>query len=74
VLILKEFAVYVVAAGVVEMKLAGLPIVGGLRRGGGGLGSLSRTGLKTGHYMLNEFDARGRQRSVRRWGRLLSGG
>ena len=28
------------------------------------------TGLKTGHYMVDEFGARGRQRSVRRWGRL----
>ena len=27
-------------------------------------------GLKTGHYMLNEFGARWRQGSVRRWGRL----
>ena len=32
-LILNEFAVYAEAAGVIEMKLAGLPIVGGLRRG-----------------------------------------
>ena len=29
------------------------------------------TGLKTGQYMLKEFGARGRQRSVRRWGRGL---
>jgi hypothetical protein len=36
----------------------------------GGLGSLPLTGLKTGHYLLNEFGARGRQWSVRRWGRL----
>jgi len=32
-LILNGFAVYAEAAGVIEMKLAGLPIVGGLRRG-----------------------------------------
>jgi hypothetical protein len=32
-LILNEFSVYAEAAGVIEMKLAGLPIVGGLRRG-----------------------------------------
>ncbi len=31
-------------------------------RGGGGLRrlTLTRTGLKTGHYMLNELGARGR--------------
>jgi hypothetical protein len=27
------------------------------------------TGLKTGHYMLNEFGARRRHGSVPRWGR-----
>src|SRR6266852_9777402 len=43
---------------------------GSWRRGRGRLWSLSPTGLKTGHYLLNEFGARGRQRSVRRWGRL----
>jgi hypothetical protein len=32
-LILNGFAVDAEAAGVIEMKLAGLPIVGGLRRG-----------------------------------------
>ena len=41
------------------------------RCGGGGLGSLTLTGLKTGQHMLNEFGARGRQRSVWRWGGLL---
>src|SRR5713101_2643364 len=30
--------------------------------------------MKTGLYMPNEFGARGRQRSVRRWGRLLGWG
>src|SRR5216683_2887274 len=30
--------------------------------------------MKTGHYMPNEFGARRRQRSVRRWGRLLGWG
>src|SRR5713226_1873030 len=44
------------------------------RRGRGRLWSLSPTGLKTGHYLLNEFGARGRQGSVRRWGRLLGWG
>ena len=39
-------------------------------RGLGGLWNLTPTGLKTGHYMLNEFGARGRQGSVRRWGPL----
>ncbi len=29
-------------------------------QGGGGLRRLTRTGLKTGHYMPNEFGARGR--------------
>src|SRR6266851_4700951 len=43
-------------------------------RGRGGMWSLSLTGLKTGHYLPNEFGARGRQRSVRRWGRLLGWG
>ena len=31
-------------------------------------------GLKTGHYMLNEFGARGGHWSVRRWGRLWGAG
>jgi hypothetical protein len=43
-------------------------------RGRGGMWSLSLTGLKTGHYLPNEFGARGRQRSVRGWGRLLGWG
>ncbi len=34
---------------------------GSWRRGRGRLWSLSPTGLKTGHYLLNEFGARGRQ-------------
>lgn len=36
----------------------------------GRLWNRTLTGLKTGHYMLNEFGARGGQGSVRRWGRL----
>src|SRR6266849_1573750 len=47
---------------------------GSWRRGRGRLWSLSPTGLKTGHYLLNEFGARGRQGSVRRWRRLLGWG
>src|SRR6266852_4135570 len=47
---------------------------GSWRRGRGRLWSLSPTGLKTGHYMPNEFGARRRQRSVRRWDRLLGWG
>ncbi len=45
---------------------------GSWRRGRAGLWlwGLAPTGLKTGHYMLNEFGARGRQGSVRRWGWL----
>ena len=39
----------------------------------GRLCGLNRTGLKTGHYMLNEFGARGRQGSVWRWDGLLGG-
>jgi len=35
------------------------------------LWGLPCTGLKTGHYMLNEFGARGRHGSVRGRGRLL---
>src|SRR5713226_10388191 len=48
------------------------------RRGGPGVGwgwldvrsGREGAGLKTGHYMLNEFGARGRHGSVRRWGGL----
>src|SRR5216684_3128669 len=47
---------------------------GSWRRGRGRLWSLSPTGLKTGHYLLNEFGARGRRGSVRRWRRLLGWG
>src|SRR6266446_5940494 len=47
---------------------------GSWRRGRGRLWSLAPARLKTGHYLLNEFGARGRQRSVRRWGRLLGWG
>src|SRR5216684_2687728 len=53
---------------------------GSWRRGRGRLWRLSPTGLPTGsgqvptgHYMPNEFVARGRQGSVRRWGRLWGG-
>src|SRR5229473_3069879 len=47
---------------------------GGGRRGRGWLWSLAPARLKTGHYLLNEFGARGRQGSVRRWRRLLGWG
>src|SRR6267143_1292479 len=46
---------------------------GGLAVGWGWLDMRSgrqRAGLKTGHYMLNEFGARGEHWSVWRWGRL----
>ena len=46
---------------------------GGLAVGWGWLDMRSGrqgAGLKTGHYMLNEFGARGGHWSVRRWGRL----
>jgi len=49
---------------------AGLGLSWGWLRGLGGLWNLTPTGLKTGHYMLNEFGARGRQGSVRRWSPL----
>ncbi len=54
--------------------------MGGGWGGLGGLWRLTPTGLpgrtgthktrKTGHDLLNEFDARGRKGSVGRWGRL----
>ena len=52
----------------------------GFRRAGGWVGWLDMrsgrqgAGLKTGHYMLNEFGARGGHWSVRRWGRLWGAG
>jgi hypothetical protein len=40
----------------------------------GELWNLTSASLKTGHYLLSEFRARGRQGSVRRWGRLWGWG
>src|SRR5882762_3821366 len=51
-------------------------VAAGSMRAGGWVGLVgpaewpAGTGLKTGHYMVDEFGARGGQRSVRRWGRL----
>src|SRR6266481_2421110 len=58
----------------------GMTVQGGLGGLGVGWGWLDMqsgrqgAGLKTGHYMLNEFGARGGHWSVRRWGRLWGAG